>query len=246
MLSTLPALAPLPRDGPRGEGAAAQNSSRFWTTNEQPDISLHATQLPIPSSACSVLAPGEKELRPEEQSLLDRICEAYYLPTWCSVADYQRLFEAEGLTGGREGSGDGFGQPLHAGPRPPPVHPRSHAPALPAHLPTHHLPTHPPADIKTADWSEEVAPFWGEVIKSAFTSEGISGLLKAGWTTIKGALVGVNVGHGGARQAGACLEWLKDVVGASRLLIAGCTTIQGALVGFGRAAWQARAAGAFK
>ncbi|PSC68197.1 gamma-tocopherol methyltransferase isoform A [Micractinium conductrix] len=89
-----------------------------------------------------VLAPGEKELRPEEQSLLDRICEAYYLPTWCSVADYQRLFEAEGLT-----------------------------------------------DIKTADWSEEVAPFWGEVIKSAFTSEGISGLLKAGWTTIKGALV---------------------------------------------------------
>ena len=45
------------------------------------------------------------------------------------------------------------------------------------------------ADIKTADWSEEVAPFWGEVIKTAFTAEGISGLLKAGWTTIKGALV---------------------------------------------------------
>ena len=43
--------------------------------------------------------------------------------------------------------------------------------------------------IKTADWSVEVAPFWGEVIRSAFTSEGFSGLLKAGWTTIKGALV---------------------------------------------------------
>jgi hypothetical protein len=47
-----------------------------------------------------VLAPGEAGLRPEEQSLLDRICEAYYLPAWCSVADYQRLFEANGLTVG--------------------------------------------------------------------------------------------------------------------------------------------------
>ena len=33
----------------------------------------------------------------DEQALLDRICEAYYLPAWCSVADYKRLFEAEGL-----------------------------------------------------------------------------------------------------------------------------------------------------
>lgn len=41
-------------------------------------------------------------------------------------------------------------------------------------------------DIRTADWSNEVAPFWGEVVKSAMTSEGILGLLKAGWTTIKG------------------------------------------------------------
>jgi hypothetical protein len=41
-------------------------------------------------------------------------------------------------------------------------------------------------DIKTADWSNEVAPFWGEVVKSALTSEGMMGLLKAGWTTIKG------------------------------------------------------------
>lgn len=89
-----------------------------------------------------VLAPGEAALRDEEQSLLDRICEAYYLPAWCSIADYERLFREQGLT-----------------------------------------------DIKTADWSEEVAPFWGEVIKSAFTAEGIAGLLKAGWTTIKGALV---------------------------------------------------------
>jgi hypothetical protein len=35
--------------------------------------------------------PGESGLTPEEQSLLDRICEAYYLPAWCSIADYQKL-----------------------------------------------------------------------------------------------------------------------------------------------------------
>jgi len=89
-----------------------------------------------------VLGPGETSLRPEEASLLERICEAYYLPAWCSVADYQKLFEAQGMV-----------------------------------------------DIKTADWSEEVAPFWGAVIQTALTGQGLSGLLKAGWTTIKGALV---------------------------------------------------------
>lgn len=45
-----------------------------------------------------VLAPGES-LSADEQSLLDRICEAYYLPAWCSVADYEQLFKANGLTG---------------------------------------------------------------------------------------------------------------------------------------------------
>uniref|UniRef100_A0A383VH03 Methyltransferase type 11 domain-containing protein n=1 Tax=Tetradesmus obliquus TaxID=3088 RepID=A0A383VH03_TETOB len=89
-----------------------------------------------------ILGPGEQGLKPEEESLLNRICEAYYLPAWCSVEDYRRLFEAEGLV-----------------------------------------------DIKVADWSNEVAPFWAEVIKSAMTSTGIMGLFKAGWTTIKGALV---------------------------------------------------------
>lgn len=53
--------------------------------------------------------------------------------------------------------------------------------------------------MKTTDWSAEVAPFWGEVIKSAFTAEGVSGLLKAGWTTIKGALVSL-------RQDKTCWE----------------------------------------
>ncbi len=39
---------------------------------------------------CERAAPGES-LRPEEQSLLERINEAYYLPDWCSAADYTRL-----------------------------------------------------------------------------------------------------------------------------------------------------------
>eukprot|EP00884_Botryococcus_braunii_P011260 jgi/Botrbrau1/20134/Bobra.0173s0036.1 len=88
------------------------------------------------------LEPGETELKPEEKALLKRICNAYYLPDWCSVNDYKALFEKEGLV-----------------------------------------------DIKTADWSEEVAPFWGAVIRSALSVRGFLGLLRAGWTTIKGALV---------------------------------------------------------
>ena len=40
-------------------------------------------------------------------------------------------------------------------------------------------------DIKVADWSQEVAPFWGAVIKSALSTQGFRGLFKAGWTTIK-------------------------------------------------------------
>lgn len=89
-----------------------------------------------------VLGQDEAKLEPKEQELLEKICEAYYLPAWCSVEDYRKLFEAEGLV-----------------------------------------------DIKTADWSESIAPFWGEVIKSALTPRGVLGLLQAGWTTIKGALV---------------------------------------------------------
>ncbi|GFR45179.1 hypothetical protein Agub_g6567 [Astrephomene gubernaculifera] len=89
-----------------------------------------------------VLAPGETALRPDEAALLDRICEAYYLPAWCSVQDYKTLFEENGLV-----------------------------------------------DIQTRDWSEEVSPFWGAVIATALTGEGLAGLARAGWTTIKGALV---------------------------------------------------------
>ncbi|XP_051130451.1 probable tocopherol O-methyltransferase, chloroplastic [Andrographis paniculata] len=44
-------------------------------------------------------------------------------------------------------------------------------------------------DIKTADWSAYVAPFWPAVIKSALSWKGITSLLRSGWKTIRGALV---------------------------------------------------------
>ena len=40
-------------------------------------------------------------------------------------------------------------------------------------------------DVRTDDWSEAVSPFWGAVIKSALSAEGVMGLMKAGWTTVK-------------------------------------------------------------
>ena len=42
-------------------------------------------------------------------------------------------------------------------------------------------------DIRTDDWSEAVAPFWGEVIRSAMSVQSLIGLLKAGAGTLKGA-----------------------------------------------------------
>jgi tocopherol O-methyltransferase len=46
----------------------------------------------------------------------------------------------------------------------------------------------PLQNIRTADWSTAVAPFWDFVIDSAFTPKAIWGLLTSGWTTIVGAL----------------------------------------------------------
>ncbi|XP_057779118.1 probable tocopherol O-methyltransferase, chloroplastic [Salvia miltiorrhiza] len=88
------------------------------------------------------LSPSEESLRPEEKNLLDRICRAYYLPEWCSTADYVSM-----------------------------------------------LCSHSMEDVKSADWSDYVAPFWPAVIKSALTWKGITSLLTSGWKTIRGALV---------------------------------------------------------
>jgi tocopherol O-methyltransferase len=42
--------------------------------------------------------------------------------------------------------------------------------------------------IQTADWSQAVAPFWDEVIASAFSWQAVTGLIQAGPETIQGAL----------------------------------------------------------
>ncbi|KAL2329813.1 hypothetical protein Fmac_017394 [Flemingia macrophylla] len=79
------------------------------------------------------LGPDEESLQPWEQKLLKRICDAYYLPTWCSTADYVRLLKSLSLQ-----------------------------------------------DIKSADWSPYVAPFWPAVIRSALTWKGLTSLLRTG------------------------------------------------------------------
>ncbi|MFB2895723.1 methyltransferase domain-containing protein [Aerosakkonemataceae cyanobacterium BLCC-F50] len=43
-------------------------------------------------------------------------------------------------------------------------------------------------NIRTADWSKAVAPFWNVVIDSVFNLEAIIGLLFSGWATIQGAM----------------------------------------------------------
>lgn len=87
------------------------------------------------------LKPAELSLSPEELELLDKICDAYYLPAWCSPSDYVRIAESIGLK-----------------------------------------------DVKSADWSEYVTPFWPAVMVSALSLKDLFGLAKVGWTTIKGAL----------------------------------------------------------
>ncbi|KAI3517135.1 hypothetical protein L1887_16343 [Cichorium endivia] len=88
------------------------------------------------------LLSTENTLRPEEEKILNKICSGFYLPAWCSTADYIKLLESLSLQ-----------------------------------------------DIKTADWSGHVAPFWPAVIKTALSWKGITSLLRSGWKTIRGAMV---------------------------------------------------------
>lgn len=43
------------------------------------------------------LLPSETSLTPDEVKLLDKICDAYYLPAWCSAADYVKIAESLSL-----------------------------------------------------------------------------------------------------------------------------------------------------
>jgi len=88
------------------------------------------------------LKEGE-ELTKKEKRCLRRINRAYYLPEWCSVDDYVKLFEANGEV---------------------------------------EMDT-----LKRDDWSYVIAPFWKAVIKSSLNFRSIKGLLKSGFSTIRGA-----------------------------------------------------------
>ncbi|KAJ9179790.1 hypothetical protein P3X46_008112 [Hevea brasiliensis] len=88
------------------------------------------------------LSPSEESLQTWEKAHLKKICDAYYLPEWCSAADYVEMLESLSLQ-----------------------------------------------DIKTADWSQNVASFWPAVIRSALTWKGLTSLVRSGLKTIRGALV---------------------------------------------------------
>ncbi|KAF9623679.1 hypothetical protein IFM89_003711 [Coptis chinensis] len=40
------------------------------------------------------LSPSEDSLQPQEKELLKKICDAYFLPAWCSTADYAKLLQS--------------------------------------------------------------------------------------------------------------------------------------------------------
>ncbi|MEL6228646.1 MAG: methyltransferase domain-containing protein [Cyanobacteria bacterium J06627_3] len=78
--------------------------------------------------------------------------------------------------------------------------------------------TLPLVNLKTADWSQAVAPFWQDVVKSALDPQVLLGILTAGWKTVEGAMAiplmmeGYRMGlicYGlltGVKQSGAQLE----------------------------------------
>ncbi|MCK6620895.1 MAG: methyltransferase domain-containing protein [Calditrichaceae bacterium] len=43
-------------------------------------------------------------------------------------------------------------------------------------------------DLRTADWTRAVSPFWKAVARSALSFKSVRGLIRAGWPTIRGAL----------------------------------------------------------
>lgn len=158
----------------------------------------------MPSAPARNLGEGETRLKDNEQRLLDQICESYYLPAWCSLDDYRRIFEAEGLQVRLGLLGSRFYSQVYevmkaigkSGSRA--IGPTT-SQTIPGAMGTSGALAFRASsarvfmiwtyvlqqDIKTGDWSEEVAPFWEAVMWSALSWEGVSGLFRAGWKTIK-------------------------------------------------------------
>lgn len=87
------------------------------------------------------LQEGETQLTKFERALLGVINRCYYLPQWCSVADYNRLFRAKGMT-----------------------------------------------NITTADWTDNIAPFWPAVIQTAAKPRNTLRLLRTGVDGVRSAI----------------------------------------------------------
>ncbi|KAK7263969.1 hypothetical protein RJT34_31569 [Clitoria ternatea] len=124
------------------------------------------------------LDPTEKSLHPWEEDLLKRICNAFYLPAWCSTADYVKLLQSQSLEefarqqNGIEDNRETMKRRCYGDEQ----------------WKIKQIRGQDFGDIKTADWSPFVAPFWPAVIRSALTWKGLTSLLRSGLKTIKGAL----------------------------------------------------------
>lgn len=79
--------------------ASPGNHNLLLHGEENVVLSMQGFAKPEPccSTTCRNLEEGETELKANEKFLLDLICKAYYLPEWCSVDDYSRIFKREGL-----------------------------------------------------------------------------------------------------------------------------------------------------
>uniref|UniRef100_A0A0D3F9C8 Methyltransferase type 11 domain-containing protein n=1 Tax=Oryza barthii TaxID=65489 RepID=A0A0D3F9C8_9ORYZ len=131
-----------PVQAKRGNALAAEQGLSDKFVSELARVAAPGARIIIVTWCHRNLEPSEESLKPDELNLLKRICDAYYLPDWCSPSDYVKIAESLSLE-----------------------------------------------DIRTADWSENVAPFWPAVIKSALTWKGLTSLLRSGWKTIRGAMV---------------------------------------------------------
>lgn len=116
------------------------------------------------------LEEGETSLTKKEERILARINRAYYLPKWCSVQDYVDLCKFETICHGDR----------------PVVRLRSLMfVKFPFQL--FSVEAKGAKDVRREDWSYIIAPFWKAVIKSSLNLKNMFGVLKSGFSTLRGA-----------------------------------------------------------
>ncbi|KAI3793543.1 hypothetical protein L1987_36162 [Smallanthus sonchifolius] len=144
------------------------------------------------------LSPTEGSLRREEKKLLDKICDGFYLPAWCSTADYIKLLESLSL----KVTYFMFDSILSA--------------PLLAHFELKFRIVAWVKDIKAADWSDNVAPFWPAVIRYRYNLTVSATLVK-----FKFVRTWVPKEIEGPKKTALCgqLNVLSSVVGVYMLLL---------------------------